>query len=139
MANMTSTNSGKFKQFVSELFTFNGRVARGRYWLNFMGIYMVLCILLLALIMPVVIIWGLVSPETLSQYGYYLTPLAIPLVILYLTLLSFNNCKRLHDLGQPGLYWILYFIPGVNSFFCLYVWIFKGVSGPNKYGDDPLR
>lgn len=46
--------------------------------------------------------------------------------------------RRWHDLGKSGWFTLLLFIPLVNLFVALYLWVKKGDEGPNEYGDDPL-
>lgn len=46
--------------------------------------------------------------------------------------------RRWHDLGKSGWFTLLLFIPLVNLFVAIYLWVKKGDEGPNEYGDDPL-
>ena len=46
--------------------------------------------------------------------------------------------RRWHDLGKSGWFTLLLFIPLVNLFVALYLWVKKGDEEPNEYGDDPL-
>lgn len=46
--------------------------------------------------------------------------------------------RRLHDLGRTGWLWLLILIPLVNFALLVYVFCFKGTTGPNRFGPDPL-
>lgn len=46
--------------------------------------------------------------------------------------------RRLHDLGRTGWLWLLIWIPVVNFALVVYVFCFKGTTGPNRFGPDPL-
>jgi uncharacterized membrane protein YhaH (DUF805 family) len=42
--------------------------------------------------------------------------------------------KRLHDLDKSGWLYLLGFVPIVNFFFAIYLIVWKGTDGVNKYG-----
>ena len=46
--------------------------------------------------------------------------------------------RRLHDLGKPGLWWIVALIPAVGLIFSIYLFCAPGQVGWNQYGADPL-
>ena len=46
--------------------------------------------------------------------------------------------RRLHDLDRPGWWCIGTMIPGINIIFVIYLMLFVGTNGPNRYGPDPL-
>ena len=46
--------------------------------------------------------------------------------------------RRLHDLGRTGWLWLLIWIPVVNFALVVYAFCFKGTTGPNRFGPDPL-
>ena len=47
--------------------------------------------------------------------------------------------RRLHDLGRSGWWWLLVFVPIVNLFLGIYLIFFKGQTGTNRFGPDPLQ
>ena len=48
------------------------------------------------------------------------------------------NVRRLHDIDKSGWWMLVGLIPIAGSL-VLYIWVTKkGLSGPNRYGDDPL-
>ena len=60
--------------------------------------------------------------------------LALPVFYLNLTV----GIQRLHDLGYTGWFVLLYPIPGANFILMMILLCFKGNSGENQYGPDPL-
>ena len=46
----------------------------------------------------------------------------------------FMGIKRLHDLDKTGWLYLLGIIPIVNIFFAIYLIVWKGTDGNNKYG-----
>lgn len=47
--------------------------------------------------------------------------------------------RRLHDLDKSGWWMLLFCVPLVNILFYIYILFFKGIEGPNQYGEDPLQ
>ena len=47
--------------------------------------------------------------------------------------------RRLHDLGHSGCWCLLGLIPLVNLILGIYLLFFKGDTGPNRFGPDPLQ
>ncbi len=47
--------------------------------------------------------------------------------------------RRLHDLGHSGWWCLLGLIPLVNLILGIYLLFFKGDTGPNRFGPDPLQ
>ncbi len=47
--------------------------------------------------------------------------------------------RRLHDLNRSGWLWIFSLIPFINLALLGYVIFFKGTTGPNRFGPDPLE
>jgi uncharacterized membrane protein YhaH (DUF805 family) len=149
---------------VGLLFSYRGRINRGKYWLAvaiYIGISIVLSaigfimlgngILALADATNEGVIYGLLS----KGIGFFLIVLIvyIPLIVSGV----FVGIKRLHDRDKSG-WWLLlfYLVPALlnelsnASFlfslasFAISIWAFvelgclRGTVGPNKYGPDPL-
>lgn len=47
--------------------------------------------------------------------------------------------QRLHDLNRSGYYCLISLIPFINFLLLIYLFVFKGTTGENKYGPDPLQ
>ena len=48
----------------------------------------------------------------------------------------FLMVRRLHDLNRSGTYTVLSAVPGLNILFILYLMLFKGTKGGNRYGSE---
>lgn len=60
-------------------------------------------------------------------------------IINFLPLFFLKQMFSLSDLTQPSMtFWISNFVSLVSSLFSLYVSIWPGTKGPNKYGEPPL-
>jgi uncharacterized membrane protein YhaH (DUF805 family) len=145
------------------LFSFNGRINRGKYWLAIL-IYSIAWIVFIA----VAVSWlGGVNPDNLlSLAGGALGIWAVALLLVAAGTWSglATGIKRLHDRDKSG-WWILLFwfgpslLGGSNSAmpdsgsnfvvaligFAIAVWGFvelgclRGTRGPNLFGPDPLE
>jgi uncharacterized membrane protein YhaH (DUF805 family) len=61
-------------------------------------------------------------------------------VINFLPLLFLKQMFSLSDLTHPGtLFWIANFVSLVSGIFSIYVSLWPGTNGPNKYGEPPIR
>lgn len=73
-----------------------------------------------------------------NQYPTLFLFKTFPLVAVAILLLGYFNMvftvKRLHDLNLTGWLSLLWFIPIVSFFFCLYIMFVKGTEGRNLYG-----
>jgi uncharacterized membrane protein YhaH (DUF805 family) len=144
------------------LFSFNGRINRGKYWLAVL-IYIAVWTTFIA----VSLVWlgGLNIDNLLSFAGAALLIWLVGLVLLILETWSglAVGVKRLHDRNKSG-WWILLFWlgPGILGGWqtatpdlggglilslaaaAIAIWAFvelgclRGTPGPNQYGPDPL-
>ena len=144
------------------LFSFTGRINRGKYWLATL-IYALAWIAFIA----AAIMWlgGFDTDRLFSFVGAALLLWLTAIVLLIISTWSAfaTGIKRLHDRGKSG-WWIVLFwfgpglLSGSNSAmsgmegnialsfigFVIAVWGFielyclRGTSGPNEYGPDPL-
>jgi uncharacterized membrane protein YhaH (DUF805 family) len=85
------------------------------------------------------------QPTTTSLTQLFVTPLNIVLAIAFVLsmLLSFPylialQIRRLHDLNQTGWLTLLCFVPLVSYGIGIYVSLWPGTDGENKYGPKPL-
>ena len=76
-----------------------------------------------------------IDPMLLPSRG----AMAIILVVsLFLILGQWTlTIRRCHDLGHDGKMSLLYFVPGINILFWLYLILRKSTKGANRYGDEP--
>jgi len=82
---------------------------------------------------------GVIQMLTKTNADQSVEVLLILIVLaIYLLLMSFMVVKRLHDLGYSGWMFFVAMMPIINIFFGLIFLFKKGVTGPNKFGSDPL-
>jgi uncharacterized membrane protein YhaH (DUF805 family) len=62
----------------------------------------------------------------------------LPVVLLSLYVFPVTAIKRSHDRGRSGFFVLLLFVPLINLWAGIELMFFRGTSGPNKYGEDPL-
>lgn len=102
--------------YKDKIFTTEGRLNRWAYFINglkLLGIF----------------ILGVITSEIL---------IGIPIIIAAMVGNWMILIRRLHDLDKSGWWSLLYFVPYVNILFSFYVLFFKGTTGPNRFGSDPL-
>lgn len=144
------------------LFSFQGRVNRGKYWL--VG-FLVIAIWIAFFVVAVVMLGSRID-DLMSFAGASLLLWLFGFVLFVVTIWAgfAVGVKRLHDRNKSG-WWILlfYFAPGILSgwqassptagnalvlglaSFAITVWSFvelgclRGTAGPNQYGPDPLN
>jgi uncharacterized membrane protein YhaH (DUF805 family) len=143
------------------LFSFNGRINRGKYWLAVLFYFAIWVVFTI-----VAISWlGGFDVDRMFSFvgaGLLLWVIAIAIVLVSAWSGFATGIKRLHDRGKSG-WWILVFwlgpsvLSGIGTMrtdsvsmlfhlagFAVTIWAFvelgclRGTSGPNEYGPDPL-
>lgn len=105
----------------SFLFSFEGRISRKRYLLNF--------------VLPVV---GL-SVIALVIDGVLSTPLMVVLNLALIWPGLATAVKRWHDRGKSGWMILINLLPLIGAIWSLVeTWCLPGTPGPNRFGPDPL-
>ena len=121
---------GAQKETIKEMFlTTQGRLNRKPYILR--GLFLWILSLVTSGVMDV----------TSESDSLVMNLLSLVLFVLFIALgvaTIMLVIRRWHDLGKSGWFTLLLFIPLVNLFVALYLWVKKGDEGPNEYGDDPL-
>lgn len=64
---------------------------------------------------------------------------AILLGVAGSAMIAIQAIKRLHDLCRPGSHVLLMFVPLLGLYLSLVLLFKKGTTGPNRYGDDPIK
>jgi len=100
---------------VGNLFTANGRVGR-KDWIVW--------------IVAVWIVFGIIAWILGDRGSLFQAILAIIAGIAGI----FMGIKRLHDLGKSGWFYLLGLVPIVNFFFAIYLIVWKGDIGDNRFG-----
>jgi|307.fasta_scaffold301610_2 uncharacterized membrane protein YhaH (DUF805 family) len=117
-------------------FSLRGRINRKLFWIGILVLW--------AVIWGPLLLFGSMLPPNVppASYGPILEATAGLIALLWLILLVVGDIpigvKRLHDLDMSG-WWILFkFLPIGNLLFFLMLGVFRGTSGPNRFGPDPL-
>ncbi len=108
---------------MGNLFNYHGRFNRSLYW----G-YSLLIGLIWGIVYYSVGVIGGAMGTLLLVVGFIATEYASICVMI----------KRAHDLDKPGSFVILAFIPIANLYAGILFGFYKGTTGFNQYGPDPL-
>lgn len=117
------------KSALSKYATFSGRARRAEYW--WFALFNGLIGLITAILDNVLFRrYGMGFPETgplaaLTSIGLLLPGLAV-------------WCRRLHDVGRSGWWWLLVFLPVIGWIVLFYWSVRRGDVGANTYGPDPI-
>jgi uncharacterized membrane protein YhaH (DUF805 family) len=142
---------------MSLLFSFAGRIGRGKFWLGVLC-QVVLSLVALALIfmlvpMESVVVVGPDGQPVLDALGQpqidYANPALMPAYIIYgITLLLSLwwffaiSIKRMHDRGRSGwwvlLMFLLMFVIVGSIWWLVDLGILEGEEGPNQWGPNPV-
>jgi len=110
------------------LFSSRGRISRKQYWLYALT-QLIGVVLLFALMEALEKMVAL--PPQMAMVAVFIA--VIPLLSVFIIL----PIKRWHDMNRSTLWIILHFVPYLNILMFVFVGLFKGTEGTNKYGDDP--
>ena len=118
-------------EFLSQVYTTNGRLNRLRYFK-----YQLILALVSALIAFVLgFAGGLLSGNPESVLVTVPTGICSLVASIGGIMLSI---RRLHDLNKSGWFLLLSLVPLINIIFAFYMWLAPGTNGRNNYGEDPL-
>jgi len=92
---------------------FTGRARRREFWIFFLACF----------------ITGLVVNWIPFVGGVFVLAVFVPSLAV--------RVRRLHDIGRPGLFVLLAFIPIAGLIIMIVFWVKEGTAGENKYGPDP--
>lgn len=112
----------KDRTLKEQFFSYKGRLNRLRF---------IKRILLIWIIISIISSLRVTDPGSMNIFA---TIISIPFIVSYFMLVI----RRLHDLNRTGLCCLWLCVPLINILFLIYVYCFKGTSGSNKYGPDPL-
>jgi uncharacterized membrane protein YhaH (DUF805 family) len=112
-------------QVLRFFFRVDGRIGRVEYALGF-GLIYALNLAILAFV--------LVRDDLTPATWLFLVILSLPLVVGLLVIMS----KRCHDLGIPGSFLLLVFVPFIGLVSPFALAILPGNPGPNRYGAPPV-
>lgn len=113
---------------MSSLFSFEGRIGRGSWWL-----------VVLLILVVVGILYGIVY--AMQGDGDPNVALVILLVVVYAVAIWINaaaTVKRYHDRNKSGAWFFIALVPFIGGLWQLIECGFlSGTPGPNQYGDEP--
>jgi len=112
------------KSGFSHYVTFSGRACRSEYW--FWVLFAIIgALITLALDVAIFGFHGGVSPfNSIFNLATFLPGLAVA-------------ARRLHDIDRTA-WWLLILLTGIGAILLVVWYCFKGTSGPNRFGADPL-
>ena len=117
----------------NNIFTAEGRLNRLKYFKYLLAFNFGMLFISFILSFIVGIVTAMLGlPEFIvSLFAYAISiPIAVGDVMLQI--------RRLHDLDKSGWFALLSLIPIINFCLGLYLLLFKGTEGDNRYGPDPL-
>jgi uncharacterized membrane protein YhaH (DUF805 family) len=115
--------TGAIKSGFSHYVTFSGRAARSEYW------YWVLFGFIVAVVSA--ILDGVIFPYSDTGPIEVITSLALLLPGVAMSV------RRLHDIDRTG-WWVLITFTGIGVILLIIWACFKGTTGSNRFGPDPL-
>jgi len=124
------------------LFDFNGRASRTEYGLFHVGVvllYFAVSLVFALIALLVAVLTG--SVEHVGS-GIYFVISIVEIVVFFLIFLIGHlsvTIRRLHDHNEPGLKYLLTFIPFVGIIFWALLVFTRGTEGENDYGHDPRQ
>lgn len=122
---------------MSQLFSFEGRVSRSKFWLVFLlSIFVSFVVVLFSILaIPALIFMGTFSPTVASIISILLYVLMIPMWWISIA----TNVRRFHDRNKSGWWILISLIPVIGALWILIECGFlKGTTGANNFGEDPL-
>ena len=113
--------------------SFNGRLRRSHFWLGMVILWVVQCVIVMALVMPAI--------SAAAAGGRAPGPLALVGDLLLLALVWPGlaiQVKRWHDRDKSGWWVLINFVPIIGFFWLLIeCGILDGTPGPNRFGPSP--
>ncbi|MCK5237378.1 MAG: DUF805 domain-containing protein [Deltaproteobacteria bacterium] len=123
-------------------FSCKGRIPRSTYWLKFYLPLFVLYFVFMFIFMSSAVssaeslqagnnaaMSGMMGAMS-AAWGLFVLITIYPSIAV--------SIKRAHDRGRSGWFILLYFVPIVSLWPAIELGFFKGTTGTNAYGDDPL-
>jgi uncharacterized membrane protein YhaH (DUF805 family) len=112
------------EQIIRFFFRVDGRIGRQEYALGITVVYA----------LNFSILFYLIVRETMSPVGIVLLLLVDIAILVGLAVLM---AKRCHDIGLPGLYFLLILVPLIGLFWPIVLALLPGNPGANAYGPPP--
>ena len=110
-----------WKRFWVRYAEFEGRSSRPEFWWSFL-MCMIMCFVFTPLMIFVPVMY------------FILSPFALAFTIPYLAVCA----RRLHDIGKPGMYLLLWLVPLVGGIVLLVWFAQEGEPRANRFGEDEM-
>ena len=129
------------------LFSFAGRINRGKFWLGFLILTVLSIIAYLAIVVFLGEPFAIANLEAVANGAepeiVTSTPGLIGYAIMSLISIFMSFAimiKRCHDRGKPGWWSLIALIPIAGSIWAIIdLGVMEGDPGPNQYGPNPLQ
>ena len=121
----------KLKSILEIYTTFNGRISRIEYF-KCLALYAIMYIILL-IILGIAVAFLDIPEGSMGEFIF-----TNGIIMLFSMLMIPATIKRLHDTNRSGWFLLIGLIPLVNLYLAYVVYLEKGTSGSNQYGEDPL-
>ena len=122
----------------SKLLSFEGRVGRRYFWFGFIAFFLTEYLLVLLIAFCFIVGGG---EDTVATHAALLKFAVLSLSVCWLLPIAFSPvwAKRWHDLDQSGNRSFIVLIPGAGLLATMIICgFFRGTTGPNRFGPDPL-
>ena len=106
---------------------FSGRSGRKEFWTAWLFIGIVLFAFC---IMPILLFY-------LFELPLFIYIAALLVLCLMFVMFLALNVRRLHDVGRPGWWLLVIFVPLFNLLLLFILAATEGEKGPNRYGEEP--
>ncbi|MCR4377964.1 MAG: DUF805 domain-containing protein [Rhodospirillales bacterium] len=119
-------------------FSFDGRLNRKAYWLK--GVVLLSLVIFVVQLASLLLTQLLMMPLHLDEAVGSVVSLVfmLPLIVFQLWASSAVMVKRAHDLDHSGWWLLTMLIPLWNFWVAIQLAFFRGASGANSFGEDPL-
>lgn len=107
---------------------FDGRARRMEFWMF---------ILFMTVVYFALLILYAVGAAIADALGYlFMVALLIFWAGLIVPTIALS-IRRLHDIGKPGVWWLIGFVPLIGPFILLYFYVLDSQPGENQFGPNP--
>ena len=112
-----------------DYFSFNGRINRKTFLIR----NLVLFLTIIALTLLQIFLEDFKTPSLSLIFFHFLLFFCCIFILISKASL---NIRRFHDLNKSGWFTLLGIIPIISFFVMIYLYLFKGTVGSNKFGED---
>ncbi len=115
----------------NSLFSFEGRVNRGKFWLVLIPLFLIS----FGLQVGIIVSMDNMSRGDSNTMGFIIMSALFYIPALWILIATY--VKRWHDLDKSGWWSLILLIPWVNLLIILYLGLAPGTVGANRYEEQP--